>query len=206
MSNETIFRPRYEFRVAFSVPALIVAEGVLLSVMLLGHVYEMSLVYLNAFFGLLLLTVPFWYIRCIRFGTTEFVIERFILPPRSISYQDVYDLGRSGIKTRQGDIALNQITNAHELLTIFEELVSQRKISAHQLEGKLIVHEQLAWKASLLSLLMAIPATWIADALHVWPNWSWLNLGIRFGVVWVAIYCPVYWYMKYRAATGTGRQ
>jgi hypothetical protein len=205
MATEKIFKPRYEPGIAFAFPVMAVAECVLLIILLFGQLHDIGLVYLAALFGIALAVVPFLLFRRIRFGATAMVIDRFILPSRSIGYHEIYDLGRGAIKTRQGNIPLEQITNTRELLVIFDELISQGKFSRHQFEGKLIARERLFAKAGMLSLPIAIPIALTAEGLKVWPNWSWLTGELRFWVVWLAIYFLLYWYLKYRAESCAGR-
>jgi len=144
----------------------------------------------------------FWWthflIRKFVFHQSSFTIMRFILPPKTINYSDVEDIGSVKIKTKKGNLQLAGMINSDELINKFNELISQGKIHQNNLEHKLRAKETIWRKAMFPSLGISLPL-W-ALAFYFWPfdrMWfSAVGFGIVCGLITAFVISIIQWMIR----------
>jgi hypothetical protein len=144
----------------------------------------------------------FWWahflIRKFVFKQSSFMIVRYILPPKTINYSDVEDIGSVKIKTKKGNLHLAGMINSDELINKFNDLISQGKIHQHNLEHKLRAEETVWRKAMLPSLGISLPLC--ALAFYFWPfdrMWfSAVGFGIVCGLITALVISIIQWMIR----------
>ncbi len=140
------------------------------------------------FCGIGLFIIPYSMYRKITFGET-IKMERY-LGTRTISYQDIRDIGHRFIRISRTSIDLASMTNGDELRQIFQDLVASGRIPQDQLAHKLAREEQASLAVLPLSLIINTVLSSILLLTGYYPrqiDFSWFCLGI-----WVVIYVIMY--------------
>jgi lipopolysaccharide export LptBFGC system permease protein LptF len=121
------------------------------------------------------------------------------MPPKTINYAEIIDVGNSKIKTKNGNIYLAGMTNADEVINKFNELINQGKINRNQLEKK-VNAEEIIWRKSILpSFMISLPFWGIL--LYFWPfnkMWFALGFGLVCGLIFFFVSTIVQWVVKKR--------
>ena len=138
LMDEIIFRPKYERKYRWSVVgvAVMVILGVPLSLSA-GDPWLWGALMVVA---LMVLLVPFVYLREVRFGR-RITLRRYLLPDAVYSYGDVRDVGMSGFRLRRRTVQWGTMENGAELARTVDGLVESGVISEEQFDGKLVQHE-----------------------------------------------------------------
>ncbi len=144
----------------------------------------------------MVLFIPFVFIKRIRFESHSFTIEKYTLPPKTIDYSEIIDIGNTVIRTKQGSIAIRGMENREELTGLLKKLMSEGKISAYQIENKLVGQEELNRKAVLPSGIIA-GILWFASLLF-FPYEKSLFRDLSILLFWIPTYILVYRFMKNR--------
>ena len=194
--QQTVFKPKYPVRLYLGFFLMILVELCLLSQLLFGAETRPD-IFLAGFFGLVITLSPYTFVKRIVFDVHSFSVEKFLGPTKTIEYTDVIDIGMSLIKTRNGNISIQLMSNADELRTIFTELIRQGKISHYQIENKVVAQETLRQKA-LLPAAVISSILWVVTSF-IWPHEKSLFRYLSFLAFFVPIYIVIYQVLKNRA-------
>lgn len=128
--NEIVFLPKYG--IYYLVRVLFF--GVLTLPELISAIRARDVITFVVFSGIAVLVLGVMvlvYIRQIKFLDKSFTIVRFILPPKTIEYASVIEVGHGGIKVRDwGKIYLYGMQNSDELLRRMNDFVGERPVQA----------------------------------------------------------------------------
>jgi hypothetical protein len=150
----------------------------------------------------------FWWtrylIRHFIFTPSSFTLVRYIMPPKTINYAEITDIGNTKIKTKIGNINLTGITNVGEIIDDFNDLINQGKINRNQLEKKVRI-EEITWHKSILPALIISLPFW-GMLFYFWPfhkMWfSPLGLGLACGLILFFFGSIVQWIVKKKLING----
>ena len=180
-----IIKPKYSFKSLWDVIllSLVLIFSFIFSVMRLGFSLE-TLSLLIALIGFC-----FWWmhslIRNFIFTSSSFTMVRYIMPPKTIDYAEITDVGNTKIKTKIGSIYFSGITNIGEIIDGFNDLINQGKINRNQLEKKVRIEEITLRKSTLPALIISLPFWGIL--FYFWPfHGMWfspLGLGLACGLI-----------------------
>lgn len=176
---------------------MVLIELFLLSQLLSGADTSPESIFGAGLFGLILAIAPYTFVKRIVFDTHSFSIEKYLWPTKTIEYTDVIDIGTTLIKTRNGNVSIQLMSNADELRTIFSELIQQGKISHYQLENKVAAQEILGQKALLPAAIISF-VLWVVTSF-IWPYEKSLFRDLSFLVFFVPTYIVIYQVLKNRA-------
>ena len=194
----TTIKPKYSFKSLWDV--------ILLS---LGLIVVIILAAVRVGFGLetlslliMLVGFCFWWthylIRHFIFTPSSFTVVRYIMPPKTIKYAEITDVGNSNIKTKIGNVNLAGMTNDDEIINKFNDLINQGKINQNQLEKKVRAEETIWRKSMLPSLIISLPF-WLI-LFRYWPfhkMWfSPLGFGLVCGLILFFVVSIVQWVVK----------
>lgn len=142
------FTPRYSLRLKFALVIIPLLSVSVVEKMVSGGGRGDALAYFSVFVVLLLTAfVPITLIRRVRFER-ELVVDRFLLPPQTIPYKNVKDVGLLVVKVEGGlNIPLSGVKNAGEFLDKLAHALAQRNL-IEQLEGKLAAREFRTWQST----------------------------------------------------------
>jgi hypothetical protein len=192
--QETIFKPKYPPRFLLGLVIIILIEAFMLWNIISNQDRSIETVFGAGFFGLMILVMPFVFIRRIVFENQSFAIEKYLLPSKTIEYSDVVDIGNTLIKTRQGNIPIQAMVNSDELITLLNKLLNEGKINSYQIENKLVGQEVLSRKAVMPATIISI-ILWVAT-LFFFPYEKSMFRDLSFLLFWIPIYILVYRFMK----------
>jgi hypothetical protein len=195
--QDTIFKPKYSSRLYLGFVFLIPLEAFALWSIFSISAKSAEMIFWAGFFGLMILLMPFVFIKQITFKGHSFSIEKYVLPPKTIDYSDVIDIGNTAIKTKHGSIAIRSMKNSEELTDLLKKLIVEGKISTYQIENKLVVQENLSRKAILPSGIIA-SVLWFAF-LFFFPYEKSLFRDLSILLFWIPTYILVYRFMKSKA-------
>ena len=195
--QQTVFKPKYPVRMYLGLFLTILIELYLLSQLLSGADTRPDSIFLAGLFGLILAIAPYTFVKRIVFDTHSFSIEKYLWPTKTIEYTDVLDIGTTLIKTRNGNVSIQLMSNADELRTIFSELIQQGKISHYQLENKVATQEILSQKALLPAAIISFVLWGVTS--FIWPYEKLLFRYLSFLVFFVPTYIVIYQVLKSRA-------
>jgi hypothetical protein len=195
--GETIFKPKYPAKMYWGILIITVLECFILWQIFSGKDTSLGIVFVAAFFGLLLALMPYAIIRRIVFGRDAFSIERFLWRKKMIVYADVMDIGTTIIKTRNGKLSIQSMTNSEELRNIFAGLIEQGKINRYQIENQLLSQELISQRALRPALVIAF-VLWGITFL-VWPYEHSFFRDLSFLAFFIPVYFVVNWFLKNRA-------
>lgn len=180
-----IIKPKYSFKSLWDVLllSLVLIFSIIFSVIRLGF----SLETLSVLIALIMFC--FWWthslIRYFIFTPSSFTMVRYIMPPKTIDYAEITDVGNTKIKTKIGNIYLAGITNVGEIIDRFNDLIDQDKINQNQLEKKVRIEDVTLRKSTLPALIISLPFWGIL--FYFWPfhkMWfSPLGLGLAYGLI-----------------------
>jgi len=129
--NETIFKPHYSGRAAFSLylwPISVIAF-VFFTVDMIrtSNFYADGLIALM--FALAAFSPPFIYFRALKFGEA-LIVKRYLLPDVVIQYGDIIGFQYFSLRTAKSRVSLNGLTSKsfEELDQIVNQLVGKGKI------------------------------------------------------------------------------
>ncbi len=193
--QEMIFKPKYPTRFLLGFVFVIPMEALMLWEVFSNKSIEM--IFGSGFFGLMILLMPYIFIRRIRFEGQSFTVEKYILPSKTIDYSEVTDIGNTLIKTRQGNIPTQAMANSQELIDLLKKLISEGKINNYQIENKLVRQEALSRKAVLPAGIISV-ILWITT-FFFFPYEKSMLRDLSFLLIWIPVYILVYWFMKNKA-------
>ena len=173
--QKIIFQPKYSLKGLWDVTLI----SLLLFVVLVFSFIKFGFDFANIIGLIFLIGFVGWHsrdlIRYIVFSTSSFCVERYIGPSKTINYSEVIDLGRTKVKTQQGEISFAGMSNWDELLNRFKGLIEQGKIDTNQLENKVVVDETILHKTILPSIVIISVLFLIMQILGI----DWLRLKNR---------------------------
>lgn len=194
--DEIIFRPKYSGEVYFGGPFLLLIGGILLY-----FGYKENSIFQLSFGGLSFLMgmyYPFAYPREIIFKSDKIVIKKFLLPRKSLDYQDFSDMSPFTIKFGRYGIPLVYMKNVEKLMSIFQELMDNGKIQIFQIKGELARNEVVASMAGKYSLI-PILLVWIIGAVLKFYFKLQIEIPlILFGSP-LAVFFGIYFFLKSRS-------
>jgi hypothetical protein len=195
--QEIVFKPKYPPQLTFGSLVFIPIEFYILWQIFSGKDASPENIFGAVFFGLLLIILPFAYIKRMVFRANNFSIEKFILPTKTIEYSDVTDVGAMALKTRNGDLSLRTMVNSDELSNIFAGLIEQGKINRHQLENKVDSRAMIFRKAIKPAGIISL-ALWVV-MFFVFPYKDSFFRDISLVGFFLPVYVVVYQVLKNRA-------
>ena len=195
--QQNIFKPKYPAKLFLGLVVLIPLEVFVLWQLLSGKSTSPENIFMAGFFGLILVLMPYAFVKRIVFNTHSFSIEKYLWPAKTIEYTDVVDIGTTLIKTRNGSFAIQSMMNADELRNILTGLIEQGRISRYQIENKVVAQEVISRKALLPAGIISF-ILW-AVTLFVWPYEDSLFRDLSLLVFFVPSYIVVYRFLKDRA-------
>ena len=195
--QETVFKPNYPLHLYLGLVGIIPMEAFALWSLFSSSNKSAEMIFAAGFFGLIILLMPFVLIKRIRFESHSFTIEKYSLPPKTIDYSNVIDIGETGVKTKQGSIVISGMENSEELTSLLKKLISEGKINSHQIENKLVGQEVLSRKAVMPASIISI-IIWIVS-LFFFPYEKSMFRDLSFLLIWTPIYLLIYRLMKNKA-------
>lgn len=200
--QRTDFRPKYTFKSLLDV--LLISFGLLFASLFSFWRLGLDLSTLSAVF--FLFCFCFWWmhdlVRYIVFTASALHITWYFLPPKTINYIDIIDVGFSKIRTKTGYIKLAGMSNAMELLNQVSDLIKQGVLDQNQIEMKLMLEEAIDQKSTLPALIISFPL-W-GMLFYFWPyhhNWfSSIGIGVSCGIIFFIVISIVRQIVKMRAA------
>jgi hypothetical protein len=196
--QEEIFQPKYSAKLYFGLLCVIPFEFFMLWQIISGKDSSLVIIFMAAFFGILVATIPYVFIKRIVFTANAFQIEKFLGPTRTIEYTEVVDIGITTIKTKKGNLAIPRfMLNSIELRNILTGLIEQGKISSFQIENKLISQELISRKAARPAVIISF-VLWVVSSI-IWPYKDSLFRDLSLLGFFFPIYFVVYLVLKNRA-------
>ena len=193
---DQIFTPKYKYNFFVVFIGAIFIE-ILIGYMLIEFGAETTLVIGFIIIGLLILMIPYAYIKNIIFQADGFIIRKFILIEKHYPYSEITDIGYTRIKTRSGNLSLSGMQNGFELKSAFDEFVKAGRINKHQLEGQLVKDEEITRKAMTISLPIAI-VLWSIAFIMFQPRESKSIMQMSLLIVFLLVYFIVHHVIKNR--------
>ena len=196
--KDTTIKPKYSFKSLWDV--ILISLGLIFSIVFIAKRLGFGLEVLS--FLLAFILFCFWWIhfliRKIVFAHSSFTVVLYIMPPKTIKYAEIKDIGNTKIETKIGNISLAGMTNPDEIINKFNDLINQGKVSRNQLEKKVRI-EEMVWRKSMLpSLIISLPF-WVI-MFYYWPfhkMWfSPLSFGLACGLVLFLVSSIVQWVVK----------
>jgi hypothetical protein len=196
--EEIEFVPKYSFRhrmVLYFIGPLMALAGLLPLFLrpkdLMG--------YSPLLFPLCMPLLLFFTYRRVRFGTS-IVAERYLLPPRSIEYSSITDVGVGLITSTQGKLYFmpQNCDNIEEFDAAVEESRRRGYWSDQQIEHKVLGQQLASTKAQLIGVPVAIVGAIVLTFAHPGGlRWPWLAW---FFVIYLPLSLGLYAYYKRRSA------
>ena len=125
--QEEIFKPKYPSRLYLVLLFMVPLEIFMLREIFLNNNRSLEMILGAVFFAGVILFLPFVFIKRIRLEKQSFLVETYLRPAKTISYSEVTELGFTGIKTEQGTIPTQFMTNAKELRNLLQKRMEKRK-------------------------------------------------------------------------------
>jgi hypothetical protein len=200
--QRTDFRPKYTFKSLSDV--LLISFGLLFASLFSFWRLGLDFATLSAVF--FLFCFCFWWmhnlVRHIVFTASALHITWYFLPPKTINYIDIIDVGFSKIRTKRGYIKLAGMSNAMELLNQVSDLIKQGVLDQNQIEMKLMLEEAIDQKSTLPALIISFPL-W-GMLFYFWPYhhywFSPIGTAVSCGIIFFIVISIVRQVVKMRAA------
>ena len=194
--QQQIFKPKYPIKIYLGLVLIIPMELFLLGQLLSSKDTSPENIFAVGFFGLMLALMPYTFVKRIVFNTHSFSIEKYLWPTKTIEYTDVVDIGATVIKTRNGNLAIQSMTNADELRNILTGLIEQGRISPYQIENKVVGQEIISKKALIPAAIISF-TLWVITSF-IWPYEESFFRDLSIILFFVPAYIVVYQFLKSR--------
>lgn len=135
-------------------------------------------------------------IKKVIFTDNEVTLTRLLLPPLVYPLSGIDDIGEAYIKIGNRFIFVGDMENGYELMSMFRNLIHDRKIQPAQIQGRLGVEEALVKQAAKLSMIPTIISGFVLN--YLFSNFIGLELDIRLAFLFsfVFIFSGIYFILK----------
>ena len=152
--EDIVFEPEYGWKAGLGFALFPIAAVVLAVIVLPDPLADIELTMAAVISAAFSLLIPRALVKEIRFGQV-ITVHRFLLPPKSIAYSDVVDVGGTGLKARGGGFGWIGYRNGKQLAQIVEALVEKGVIREEQLEGEAVLGEVSSLYAAMITAVLS---------------------------------------------------
>ncbi len=158
--ENVIFKPKYKKSVYwFLILTPLISWPIVLKMVFTLKI-DLELFFPSLIAGLISIFIPFAVYKRMIFCKNALILERYLLPSKTINYSDIKGIGLTMIQAKRWTMVTYNILNASELIRIFNEKIDEGSIPEDQLSGSLVRKEISVMNASLYCIPITI-IVWI---------------------------------------------